>query len=185
MKQVVIINADFNKGEPTRTLIETYTKGARQAQAVLKEIIIADLKFNPNKLLPFSVNEPEPDLLDAIEKIKWANHIVIFCPVYKDSINFKIKGFFDRIFMPDQVFVGRYDNFSGRSARIISILDEPSWKDWRINQRPTYLAIKRSVLEKRNVNPVHTSTIGYFQSLDNTYANKWLKKLHDFGEKLI
>ncbi|WP_158825822.1 NAD(P)H-dependent oxidoreductase [Mucilaginibacter lacusdianchii] len=189
MKQVVIINADINKSAITQALINAYRHGAEQADAAIKEIIIADLIFNPNKPLPNKFADAEHDLTEAISKIKWSHHLVIFCPVYKDSINFKIKGFFDRIFLPDQVFVVNQphfsNDFSGRSARIVSILDEASWQDWQANQRITYLAIKRSSLEKCRIKPVHTNTIGYLYSLENAYAQKWLKKLNDFGRKNI
>lgn len=189
MKQIVIINADINKGEITQALIDAYRNGANSVQAVIKEIAIANLRFNPNQQLPDRTSEIEPDLTEAIEKLKWASHIVIFCPVFKQSINFKIKGFFDRVFLPDRVFVSSKDNFngnfSGRSARIVSILDEEAWKDWQTTQKATYLSIKRSVLEKRNIKPVYTSTVGHFYTIENEYAQKWLKKLFNFGAKLL
>ena len=189
MRQLLIINADINKGENTAALICAYKDGAEAAQCVVKELVIADLKFNPNKQFALPNTDTEPDLLQSINMLKWATHIAIFCPVYKDSINTRIKGFFDRIFMPDQVFIspaGRMDiNFSGKSARIISILDEAAWDDWQKNQHPTYLAIKKSILEKRQIKPVHTSTIGHLYSLQNEYSKKWLQKLYSFGLKLI
>ncbi|WCT10466.1 NAD(P)H-dependent oxidoreductase [Mucilaginibacter jinjuensis] len=189
MRQVVIINADINKGETTQSLIDAYRNGAESADAQVKDIVIADLKFNPNKQLPNRIEEPEPDLIDALAKLKWASHIVVFCPVFKESINFKIKGFFDRIFLPDQVFVVNQPNFSndfrGRSARIVSILDEDAWNDWQTTQKATYLTIKRSLLEKCHIQPVHTSAIGHLYSLENEYAQKWLKKLYSFGSKLL
>ena len=189
MRRVVIINADINEGETTASLIGSYRNGAESADAQVKDIVIADLKFNPNKQLPNRIAEPEPDLTEAIEKLKWANHIVVFCPVFKESINFKVKGFFDRIFLPDQVFVINQPNFSndfrGRSARIVSILDEAAWHDWQTTQKATYLSIKRSVLEKCHIQPVHTSAIGHLYSLENEYAQKWLKKLYSFGSKLL
>jgi putative NADPH-quinone reductase len=189
MSQLLIINADINKGENTAALISAYKAGAEEGSSTVRELVIADLKFNPNKIFNQNNAPAEPDLLQAINMLKWATHIAIFCPVYKDSINARIKGFFDRIFMPDQVFIGasgRMDiNFGGKSARIISILDEPAWDDWQKNQRPTYLAIKKVILEKRQIKPVHTSTIGHLYSLENEYSKKWMQKLHSFGLKLI
>ena len=189
MKQVVIINADVNKGEITQALINAYREGAESVQAVVKEVVISNLKFNPNQQLPDRVSEIEPDLADAVKKLKWASHIVVVCPVFKQSINFKIKGFFDRVFLPHRVFVSSNDsfdgNFAGRTARIISVLDEEAWKDWQTTQKATYLSIKRSVIEKRNIKPVHTSTIGHLYNLENHYAQKWLKKLFNFGAKIL
>jgi putative NADPH-quinone reductase len=189
MGQLLIINADIDKSETTAALISAYKNGAIASEMMIKDLAIADMKFNPNKQFSVHTTENEPDLQSAISTLKWASHIAIFCPVYKDSINTKIKGFFDRIFMPDQVFIGNgrstLNNFGGKSARIISILDEPAWADWQANMHPTYLAIKKNLLEKRQITPVHTSTIGHLYSLDNEYSKKWLQKLYSFGLKLI
>ena len=189
MKQVVIINADINRGEITQALINAYRAGAESVQAVVKEVAITNLRFNPNQQFPDEAVKIEPDLAEAIKVLKWASHIVIFCPVFKQSINFKIKGFFDRVFLPHRVFVSANNsfdsNFAGRSARIVSILDEEAWKDWQSTQKATYLSIKRSMLEKRNVKPVYTSTVGYLYSIENDYAQKWLLKLFNFGAKLL
>jgi len=188
MKQILIINADINKSSITEALINAYRDGALINASVIKQIAIADLIFNPNRQFINRLNEPEPDLADAIKFINWANHVVIFCPVYKDSIHTKIKGFFDRIFLPDQIFkIGSNasNNFSGKSARIISILDEAAWNDWLINERSTYLPIKKNILEKCFIKPVRTSTIGHLYSIENEYSKKWLAKLHSFGSKVI
>jgi len=188
MKQVVVINADIERGEITQALIDAYRTGAESVNAVVKEIVISNLKFNPNQQLPGRNTEFEYDLTEAIAKLNWGNHIVVFCPVFKESINFKIKGFFDRIFLPDRIFINNSNlnnNFHGRSVRIVSILDEAAWHDWESTQRATYMSIKRSIFEKRNITPVHTSTIGHLYDLQNNYAQKWMKKLFSFGAKII
>jgi len=188
MKQVVIINADIDRGAVTQAFINAYREGAESVNATVKEIVINNLKFNPNQQLPGRFTETEPDLAEALNKLNWCNHMVVFCPVFKESINFKIKGFFDRVFLPDRVFFNNNhlsNNFYGRSARIVSILDEAAWNDWQSTQKATYLSIKRSIFDKRNIKPVHTSTIGHLYDPNNEYAQKWVKKLFSFGSKLI
>lgn len=184
MKNVLIINADIDKSPITQALINAYIKGARESEASIKQLAIADVIFNPNKTFGLKDTLPEPGLQNAIKMIKDAAHIAIFCPVYKMSINTKIKGFFDRIFLPDQIFTVD-TNFSGKSARIISILDRMAWEDWQENQKPTYLPVKKIMLEKRQISPVHTSTIGHLYDLENNYSKKWLQKLFNFGVKQI
>ena len=183
MKQLLVINADIDKSLVTWALIDAYRSGAEAGGASIKEINIADLIFNSNKQFFNKTAELEPALQDAVTAIKWSSHIAVFCPVYKNSINSKIKGFFDRIFMPDQIFT--HNNFRGRSARIISILDEEAWNDWQLNKQVTYLSIKKNVLEHGFIKPVNTSTIGYLYDLENDYSKKWLHKLFNFGIKLI
>jgi putative NADPH-quinone reductase len=188
MKQVLIVNADINKTDITQALVNAYRSGAEAAGASIRELIIADLIFNPNKQFDNRSAELEPDLQQALQHIYHANHLVIFSMVYKEFIPTKIKGFFDRLFFPDQVFNLNnkvHNNFSGKTARIISVLDEAAWHDWRINEKATYIPIKKIILEKCLIKPVRSSTIGYIQSLQNEYSTKWLKKLYAFGLKLI
>ncbi|NQX40084.1 NAD(P)H-dependent oxidoreductase [Pedobacter steynii] len=189
MKQVLIINGDPEKTAATSHLIQAYHKGAADAGAHVKEIAIIDLIFNSNKQFNNRVPELEPDLKRALDMIMWANHVVLFCPVYLSSIPTRIKGFFDRLFMPDQVFVSKFqnisNNFSGKSARIISILDEETFEYWKQDKKVTYLSIKRNVFENCRFHPVHTSTIGQLYSLENDYSKKWLRKLESFGSKMM
>ncbi|WP_443944859.1 NAD(P)H-dependent oxidoreductase [Pedobacter sp. AW1-32] len=190
MKQVLILNGDTEKTVYTDFLINAYKKGAEDAGATVKELAIIDLIFNPNKVFNNrQIAELEPDLQKALQLIRQSNHIILFCPVYVDHIPSKIKGFFDRLFMPDQIFNSQQshidNNFSGKSARIVSILDEPTFREWKINKQTTYLSIKKPVFEKCRINPVHTNTIGQLRSLENHYSQKWLIKMEKFGNQLI
>lgn len=190
MKQVLILNGDIEKTVSTDFLINAYKKGADAAGATVRELAIIDLIFNSNKLFNNrQIAELEPDLQKALSAIRQANHIVLFCPVYVDHIPAKIKGFFDRLFMPDQVFTtsaqGFNNNFSGKSGRIVSILDEATFRDWKANKKPTYLSIKKTVFEKCRITPVLTNTIGQLHSLENHYSQKWVTKMEKFGSQLI
>jgi putative NADPH-quinone reductase len=190
MKQVLILNGDIEKTKSTGFLINAYKSGAERTGAVVRELAIIDLIFNANKLFNNrQIAELEPDLLKALEAIRMANHVVLFCPVYVDHIPTKIKGFFDRLFMPDQIFTAKRqnlaNNFSGKSGRIVSILDEHTFKDWKENKKTTYISIKKSVFEKCNIKPVLTNTIGQLHSLENDYSQKWVAKMEKFGFQLI
>ena len=189
MKQVLIINGDPEKTDITCALIQAYRKGAEEAGAHVREITIIDLIFNSNKQFNNRITELEPDLKRALDQITWSTHVVLFCPVYLSSIPTRIKGFFDRLFMPDQVFLSKNlnirNNFSGKSARIVSILDEETFEYWKQDKKVTYLSIKRNVFENCRFHPVHTNTIGQLYSLDNDYSKKWLRKMESFGNKIM
>lgn len=189
MRNLLLLYGDADKGSINTALSEAYKKGAVAGGAVVRELHIMDLKFNPNRQFNNRVAELEPDLQQALTQLHWANHIVLFCTVNKESIPARLSGFFDRLFLPNQVFpMGHHsfnNNFSGKSARIVSVLDEASWVEWQQTKNPAYHSIKRIVLERCRIKPVHTCTIGYLHSLENDYAKKWLRKLEGFGEKLL
>jgi putative NADPH-quinone reductase len=65
----------------------------------LTQINIADLDFNPNLEFGYRKRtELEPDLLEAIEKIKKADHIVWVFPMWWYGYPALMKGFIDRAF---------------------------------------------------------------------------------------
>ena len=190
MKQVLLLNGDIEKNASTNFLINAYKQGAESVGATVRELAIIDLIFNSNKLFNNrQIADLEPDLQKALTAIRQSSHVVLFCPVYVDHIPAKIKGFFDRLFMPDQIFTTQQqnvnNNFSGRSARIVSILDEATFKEWKANKKTTYLSIKKVVFEKCRMSPVLTNTIGELHSLENHYSQKWLTKMEKFGSQLI
>lgn len=183
---VLLLYGDPPDRTETRVLGEAYERGAREAGAVVRSLNIIDLKFNPNIPLGHRVTDLEPDMDYALKQLHWATHVVLFCTVYKDTIPARLKGFFDRLFLPDRVFPeGLNNDFRGKSARIVSMLDQASWASYKEDKLPAYHSVKRMVFERRGFHPVRTATVGVLHSIDNEYAKKWLGKMTDFGVKLI
>jgi len=74
-KKIVVINGHPNKNSFNLRIANAYREGARGSGAELQEIIIADLQFNPDLQFGYEKRtELEPDLLNAWEKIKWADY---------------------------------------------------------------------------------------------------------------
>lgn len=131
---ILIINGHPDEKSFNFALTEAYKRGAISSDADVKEINIRDLEFNPNLAYGYRQRtELEPCLLDAQEKIKWANHLVWIFPVWWGSFPAMLKGFIDRVFLPGFAFQKRENSLwwdkmlTGKSARIISTLDQPAW----------------------------------------------------------
>jgi putative NADPH-quinone reductase len=75
----------------------------------------------------------EPDLLAAWEKILWAEHLVWIYPIWWGSMPAILKGFIDRLFLLGFAFKKKENSvwwdklLTGKSARIITTLDQPKW----------------------------------------------------------
>jgi putative NADPH-quinone reductase len=66
---------------------------------------VRDLKFDPNLKWGYARKQAlEPDLKTAQELVLWCDHLVLFTPVWWFSIPALLKGFFDRVFLPDFAF---------------------------------------------------------------------------------
>ncbi len=131
-KKILIINAHPNKDSFNFGIAAAYKKGALQTNAEVKEIVIRDLQFNPNLQYGYQKRiELESDLLDAWEKIKWADHLVWVHPVWWGGLPAITKGFIDRVFLPGFAFKYRENSvwwdklLKGKTAHIITTLDQP------------------------------------------------------------
>ena len=190
MKKILIINGHPDKESFCTALAGAYKKGAQSSGAEVKEIIVADLQFNPNLQFGYRKRtELEPDLLEAREMIKWADHLVWVYPVWWASFPAILKGFIDRVFLPSFAFKKRegsllWDKYlKGRSARIISTLDQPVWYYWLINRRPSYWAMKKNILNFCGITPVKATTIGPIRLSKASFRQRWLEKIERLGEK--
>ena len=95
MKKILLIQGHPDAESFNFALYEAYKKGAIASGAEIKEIIVRDLRFNPNLQFGYrKCTELESDMLESIEKIKWAEHIVLFYPVWWGSVPALLKGFF-------------------------------------------------------------------------------------------
>ncbi len=189
-KKILIINGHPNKESLNFGFAEAYKKGALKSNAEIQEIIISTLKFNPNLEFGYQKRtELEPDLLNAWEKIKWADHLVWIHPVWWGGLPALMKGFIDRLFLPGFAFQYRENSsfwdklLKGKSAHIITTLDQPSWYYWLVYGSPSVNQLKKSTLEFCGISPVKVSYFGIIKNSKDTIRKKWISKVEKFGEQ--
>ena len=192
MKNILIINCHPNRDSFNFGLADAYKKGALSNGDALKEIVIADLQFSPNLQFGYQKRtELEPDLAAAWEKIQWADHLVWICPVWWGGLPAIAKGFIDRVFLPGRVFQYRENSpfwdrlLTGKTAHIITTLDQPSWYYWLVYGRPSVNQLKRSTLEFCGVKPVKVSYFGIVRKSNDETRKKWLAKAEQMGKRLL
>ncbi len=188
MKKILIINGHPNRNSFNFGLSASYKKGAIAAGADIKEIVIRDLNFNPNLQFGYQKRtELEADLLDAWEKIKWAEHLVWIHPVWWGGLPAISKGFIDRLFLSGFAFQYRVNSvwwdklLKGKTAHIITTLDQPSWYYWLVFGRPSVNQLKKSTLEFCGVKPVKVTYVGPIKNSIISLRVKWLNKIEKLG----
>lgn len=189
MKKILIINGHPNKESFNFGIVAAYKKGAQEAGAEVKEIVIVDLIFNPNLQYGYQKRtELEPDLLEAWGNIKWADHLVWVHPVWWGGLPAITKGFIDRLFLPGFAFQYRENSvwwdklLNGKTAHIITTLDQPGWYYWLVYGRPSINQLKKVTLEFCGIKPVKVTTIGPIKNADTSARNKWLGKIEKLGK---
>jgi len=190
MKKILIINGHPNHESFNFGIAESYLKGAIASGAQVETITIAELKFNPNLQFGYQKRtELEPDLLASWQKIQKADHLVWIHPVWFGGLPSITKGFIDRLFLPGMAFQYRKDSvwwdklLKGKTAHIITTLDQPSWYYKLFYGNPSVNQLKKSTLEFCGVKPVKVSYIGIIKTADENQRKKWLDKVYNFGLK--
>lgn len=190
MKKILIINGHPNKDSFNFGIAKAYQDGALQSGAEVKEIVIADLNFNPNLQFGYQKRmELEPDLVKAWEKIQWADHLVWIHPVWWGGLPAITKGFIDRLFLPGFAFKYRENSvwwdklLKGKTAHIITTLDQQGLHYRFFFGRPSVNQLRKSVLEFCGVKPVNVTYIGIIKTSDIKQRKIWLEQIRLLAKK--
>lgn len=191
MKNILIINGHPNAESFNFALVDAYKKGALTNEVKIEEITVSELDFNPNLQFGYQKRmELEPDLLEAWEKIKRADHLVWIHPVWWGGLPAILKGFIDRLFLPGFTFKYRENSIwwdkllKGKTAHIITTLDQPGWTYRWMFGRPSVNQLRKCTLEFCGVKPVKLTYVGAIKASTSKQRVKWLKKIEGLGKKL-
>lgn len=187
-KKILIINGHPNKHSFNFAVAKAYKEGAIDANASIEEIVIADLQFDPNLQFGYQKRmELEPDLQASWKKIQWAEHLVWVHPVWWGGLPALTKGFIDRLFLPGLAFRSKENSvwwdklLKGKTAHIITTLDQPGWYYWLIYGRPSVNQLKRATLQFCGITPVKVTYLGIIKNSKEKEQRKWLEAVRQLG----
>ncbi len=191
MKRIALINGHPNPGSFCHAITAAYKAGAEASGAAVKEIRIAALDFEPNLKYGYRQRqELEPDLQEAWQIIQWADHLVWVHPVWWGGFPAIMKGFIDRLFLPGMAYKYRENSvwwdklLNGKTAHIITTLDQPGWYYRFSFGRPSVNQLRRSVLEFCGIKPVRVSYVGIIKTATEVKRKKWLEQVQEMGKRL-
>ena len=189
-KKILIINGHPDQESFNYGLSEAYIKGAKESNAIIKEINIRELEFNPNLQFGYRKRTAlEPDLIDAQEKLKWADHIVWVYPIWWGSVPAIMKGFLDRVLLPGYAFNKREGSvwwdkyFTGKTSHLICTMDQPTWYYKWVYGNPSHNAMKKLTMNFIGVKSVKITAIGPIRLSKDEFRQKWLSKVENLGRK--
>ena len=189
MKNILIINGNPKKDSLNKSLAEQYFSTLEVNNNV--EIIhIHDLEFNINLEQGYDTRQTlENDLIQFQEKLKWADHIAFFSPVWWGSMPAKLKGLIDRTFLPGFAF--KYETgksipnklLKGKTSEIFVTLDTPIFWYKYFQGNVIYKHLKHTILDFSGIKNLGTFYFGPTLSLDETKVKKWHNKIAKAAQK--
>ncbi|MBK7174950.1 MAG: NAD(P)H-dependent oxidoreductase [Bacteroidales bacterium] len=191
MKKILIINGHPFKGSFSYALAEAYRKGAEQSGASVEMINLGELEFNPNLQFGYSKRmQHEPDLVNAWERIKAADHLVWVFPLWWNGFPAVMKGFIDRLFLPGMAFAYRENSIfwdkllTNKTSRIITTMDQPVWYYKLMIRQPATWQLRKGILAYCGIRTLGISYFGSVRSSEAGQRDKWLQSVMVLGRKM-
>lgn len=170
-------------------LAKRYFDEAVSAGHDVRQVNIGDVEFDPILHKGYKVIQAlEPDLKVVQANIKWADHLVVIYPNWWSTMPAKLKGLFDRAFLPSFSFRMKKDSIiglwqkllSGKTGRVIITMDGIPIIN-RIFIGDYSNEIRRGIMWFCGIWPTRVTSIGPVQRMDPEKRAKWGDKVAKMG----
>ncbi len=166
-------------------LAQAYRDGAIEQGHEVKVVEVAQLDFPLLRSQEDWGRGGLPDALHAAHQaILWADHLVVFFPLWLGTMPALLKGFFEQVLRLNSSAADRskaaHAALAGHSGRVVVTMAMPALK-----YRWVYLAhgvrgLERSVLGFVGVKPIRETLIGSVEQPSEQHL-RWLGRLRDMG----
>ncbi len=172
-------------------LFDACAGGARQAGVECRELILSEMKFDPDVHTVSPEQQPlEPDLVRAQRDIDWAEHLVFVYPTWWGTFPALLKGFLDRVMTPGFAFRhvahDQWDKLlAGRTADLITTMDTPPLIYRFVYRAPGRQALARATLGYCGVRTARVEAFGPVVAASAVQRCRWLERARASGARLI
>ncbi|WP_445945649.1 NAD(P)H-dependent oxidoreductase [Shewanella sp.] len=148
-----------------------------------------DMEFNPDLVLGYDdKQELEPCLVQFQQALVWSEHLVIITPIWWGVIPAKLKGLFDRTFLPNFAFKYQAGKsipiklLKGKTSRLIMTMDTPPWYYWLVQGAPALKQLKTATLAFCGFKSVKSNMLGPIINSSEAARDKWIKAIAQLGQ---
>ncbi|MGD8318153.1 MAG: NAD(P)H-dependent oxidoreductase [Myxococcales bacterium] len=166
-------------------LADAYATGAKGAGREVRRIEIAKLDLALVRSAEEWKSEAPAPAQAAQQDILWADHVVLFYPLWIGTIPAVVKGFLEQVFREGFAFgTGSRNPFAkplrGRSARIVVTMGMPAFLyRWYFGAH-SLKSLERNLLRFVGFAPVHHTILGLVE-VGSIRRSRWLAKMEALG----
>lgn len=189
-KRIFVLNGHPAERSISSALVDAYAKAAELAGHEVRQLNLHDLKFDMDYGMGGYKNAKplEPDLETVLSNIEWAEHVVVSTPMWWGGVPAKLKGLFDRAFLPGRTFDTRgklpKPMLKGRTSRVFLTSDTPGWYFRLIYGNALISQLKRQVLGFIGLKTKVTTFAGASHAPQQK-IDRWVEKASDYGAQAI
>jgi putative NADPH-quinone reductase len=170
------------------TLADAYAEGAQAAGHEVRHINVAQLDFPLlRSQQAWEHGELPATLQTAQDDIAWAQHLVLFFPLWLGDMPALLKGFLEQVARPGFAFSAEGGNpfgrkgLSGRSARVVVTMGMPALVYRWYFRAHSLKSLERNILGFVGIAPVNESLVGLVDKLGDPGVKKWQAKMRALG----
>ncbi len=184
MKNALVLLGHADPGSFNAALAGAYDAAFRAAGGATTRVTLSDLSFDPVLRHGFRAEQPlEPDLARLRGLFEAADHVAWVFPTYWASPPAIVRAVVDRLFLPGWAF--RYEPgkalptqlLAGRSARVLTTMDSPSWWYSFWHHRAIHGAFVNGTLRFVGFAPAKATPIYRTRALSEAQRGEWLARV--------
>lgn len=189
-KRILVIQGhpDCGAKHLCHTLAEAYSQGAQAAGHEVRQTVVAALDFPLLKSQDeWQHGQLPPSLQQAQDDIGWAQHLVLFFPLWLGDMPAVLKGFLEQVARPGFAFKPEGSNplaakgLTGRSARVVVTMGMPALVYRWYFRAHSIRSLERNILGFVGIAPINETLIGMVEQLGHEKLQGWCNKLRRLG----
>lgn len=169
-------------------LEDAYAAGAEHAGHDVRRVCVADLDFPLLRSQQDWEHGPLPASLELAQAhIAWAQHLVLFFPLWLGDMPAVLKGFLEQVARPGFALLPEGDNpmgrkgLKGRSARVVVTMGMPALLYRWYFRAHSVKSLERNILGFVGIAPIHETLIGLVDRLDAQGVARLQTKMSRLG----
>ena len=190
-KRLLLIQGhpDSSEHHLCHALAQAYASGAGDAGHAIRQVDVAGLDFPLlRSQKDWEAGVLPPALQQAQDDIRWAEHIVLFFPLWLGDMPALLKGFLEQVARPGFAFTREAGGstlgkkgLTGRSARVVATMGMPAIVYRWYFRAHSIKSLERNILGLCGISPVHETLIGMCGDLKPADAAQWMVRLRRLG----
>lgn len=190
-KRILILDGHPGDTSLSRHFAERYAQAAEQSGAAVRVHHLSEMQFdmdfgqgNYSQFKPL-----EPPLENFLSDLEWAEHFVVTTPMWWGGLPAKLKGLFDRAFLPGRTFNTKVKTrlgmpspvLTGKTARVIMTSDTPHWFERLFYKRAVMHQTTRQILGFVGIKPTRYTYFSGASDATDDKVQKWTQQVTSIG----
>ncbi|HEY9094215.1 MAG TPA: NAD(P)H-dependent oxidoreductase [Hydrogenophaga sp.] len=195
MARILVLDGHPASASLCRSLAQGYADAAREAGHEVRFTHLHDLDFDMDfGLAGYVTTKPlEPVLERFLEDLAWCSHFTLVLPMWWGGLPAKLKGLFDRSFLPGRAFdtrnPGRWGMprplLTGRTARVVITSDTPSIFLRLAYRNALIWQLRGQILHFVGLRPARFTLFAQASHAKPAQVQGWLARVKALGAKAV